>query len=328
MRFSEQDMDNVAELDFVPRERRGQIANLVIAFGLAILLLGALILLPDYIVRSSHSAMVALAVMIGLAAYVVYRKQQSLDLVMHTEYQNMLFAQAATQGTSFCLFVRRDGTIVYANDGIAQMFPHLRVRESQALESIFDHGNVSAGDRERMMAAIFAGRHERLIFPLTNAHGEIKDYIMTLEPLRRPHGFMVIRAREYRDQRAGIQLLPEVLRATSAEMLDHLLATTHIAHCVTDPYGKLEYANPALEQLLGYTPGEITTLKLSLQNLLYQLDLRPLAEDYTPQNFSGPAEFKHKQGTLIPVYLQLVVARDTEGKLLGLSGTVLVRKGV
>ena len=323
MRFAENELDNVDELDFVPRERRGQISSVVIAFAAAFVVLSALVLLPEDMVRPTHAAIAAMAVIVGLAFYIIYRKQQNLDLVMHTEYQNMLFAQAAAQGSSFCLFVRRDGTIVYANDGLANLFPRLRFSESQALQSIFEHGNVQGNDRERIMSAIFAGKGDRLVFPLTAASGERKEYIMTLEPLKRPNGFMVIRGREYRNERAGVQLLPEVLRATSADRIDHLLSTTPIAHFITDAYGKIEYANPAMEQLLGFASGEVIALKLSLQQLLYQLNRHPLAEDYTPQNFSGHAEIKQKQGTLLAVALRLTTFRDEAGKLQSVSGTMV-----
>ena len=323
MRFSEHEMDHAAELDFVPRERRGQISATVIAFILAFIALSALVMLPEHVVRSTHAAIAAMAVIVGLAFYVIYRKQQNLDLVMHTEYQNMLFSQAAAQGSNFCLFVRRDGTIVYANDGLAALFPRLRFSESQALQSIFDHGSVQGNDRERIMSAIFSGRSDRLVFPLTTAQGERKEYIMTLEPLKRPSGFMVIRGREYKNERTGVQLLPEVLRATSADRIDHLLSTTPIAHFIADAYGKIEYANPAMEQLLGFTAGEIVALKLSLAQILYQLNRHPLPEDYTPQNFSGHAEIKQKQGTLLAVALRMHTFRDAAGKLQSISGTMV-----
>lgn len=323
MRFSEAEFDTPAQMDFVPRERRGQITRVVVAFIIALVLLTALTMLPESLMAPNHAALIAMAIVLMLCFYIVYRKQQNLDLVMHTEYQNMLFAQAAALGSTFCLFVRRDGTIIYANDGLSKLFPQYAQGDSRALEVVFEQGGVATTDRARIMGAIYSNQSDRLVFPLVSPGGEKKDYILTLEPLQRPGGFMVVRGREYRDKRAGMQLLPDVLRATSADKLDHLLSTTSVAHYVTDSYGRFEYVNPATDQLLGYAAGEITTHKLSMHNVLYQVNGQPVTDETTLGDYTGPALLKKKSGELVQVLLQQSAIRDAQGKLLGTTGSAL-----
>lgn len=322
MRFTESDYHNPAQMDFIPRERRGQILQLVLAFFLAI----ALIFVLGFLMAKSWGSIgifSSMGILAILCIFVVMRKQQNLDLVMNTEYQNMLFAQAAALGSSFCLFTRRDGTVVYSNDGLRKIFPDVAYGESHALETIFERGNVTRPERERVMAAVYAGKAERVILPITAADGKTQDYILTIEPLERPGEFLVIRGREYRDARAGLQVLPESLRATSAEKLDHMLEKTPVAFFTTDEYGQFEYVNPAFEQILGYASGEIVNARLTLGKVLFQLNGQSVS-DYTISEFRGDAMMSRKQSDLANVRLQISVIRDSAGKPQGATGSALM----
>jgi PAS domain S-box-containing protein len=150
-----------------------------------------------------------------------------------------------------------------------------------------------------------------------------KEYILTVDPLSRPSGFLVLRGREYLGQRAGLQLLPDVLRSTSADKLDHMLAHTPIAHYTTDPFGRLEYVNPAFEQLAGYTPGEMTDEKLAIPQLLQEIDGRPVSQDYTLGDHQGKASLRRKNNASVAVTLFQYVIRDDTGKIIGASGSIL-----
>lgn len=327
MRFSEADFESPGQLDFVPRERKNQVINDIIAFFIALVLLSALLFLSHGVIRHTHATLATIAIVIGLAVYVLTRKQQNLDLVMNTEYQNMLFSQASVLGFTFILFARRDGTIVYASEGLAELFPHVRFTESKALDAVFEEGSVNKTDRERLMNAIYASRKERLVFPIVSRDGTSKDYILTIEPIKRPTGYAIVRAREYYPSRTSVEKLPDTLRTTSAERIDHLLASTMTAHYITDAFGKIEYANQALDSLLGYAPGELVAGKHSINALLYQLNSAPVPEDYTLGEFYGSAALKHKQGALVQVVLQQVLQREPMGKVLGSSGTIMAQTG-
>lgn len=326
MRFTESSYHNPAQMDFVPRERRGQIWQLILAFSLAIMLIFVL----GFIMAKSLGStgvFACIGVLTVLCFFVVMRKQQNLDLVMNTEYQNMMFAQAAALGSSFCLFARRDGTIVYSNDGLRKIFPDMHHGESHALETIFERGKVSMPERERIMAAVYGGKPERVILNITGHDNQSQDYIITIEPLERPGEFLVIRGREYRDSRAGTQILPDALRATSAEKIDHMLANTPLAFFTTDEYGAFEYVNPAFEQMLGYAAGEIVASRLSLGKVLFKLNGQPAPSDYTLADFRGDALLHKKQSDLANVRLQVSIMRDETGKPRGATASALMVAG-
>lgn len=325
MRFNESTYHNPAEMDFVPRERRGQITQLIAAFLIALVLIFVL----GFVMAKSLGAIgvfAAMGVITVLCIFVVMRKQQNLDLVMNTEYQNMLFSQAVALGSSFCLFARRDGTVVYSNDGLRKLFPDMYHGESHALDTIFERGQVGRPERERVMAAVYSGKAERVILTITSHDNTTQDYIITIEPLERPGEFLVIRGREYRDTRAGTQILPDALRATTADKIDHMLAKTPVAFFTTDEFGAFEYVNPAFEQMLGYAAGELVENRLGLNKVLFQLNGTPVT-DYTLADFRGDALLQKKQSDLASVRLQIAVIRDDQGKAQGATASALMVAG-
>lgn len=323
MRVSESEYTSPDQLDFVPRERRNQITRILFAFFITTVLICAFSFMPESMGGKALSGLVSLSAIAVLCFYVVFSKQQNLDLVMNTEYQNMLFSQIVSMGSSFCMIVRRDGTIFYANDGLRRIFPHYAYSDSRALEALFEQGGMRRPERERIMAAIYSNQSDRLVFPLRLNTGEEKEFILTLEPLPRPAGYIVIRGREYKDTRIGTQLLPELLRSTSAERLEHLLGHTPAPLFVVDAFGRFEYANAAFEQLLAYRSGELLGDHASLQTMLAALNGRPLSDDYTVGDFSGTVTLQKKTGELVHAMLHQSAQRDESGKILGASGTIV-----
>jgi len=267
MRFNSFDSLHADQLDFVPRSRRKPLMRLVFSFGITIAIIALSAYVPFFAALDPYVAPLSIAVLTVLCLSTAYRIQMNLDLVMAAEFQNMVFAKALSVGTSFCMIVNRDGTIIHASDGLDDIFPGFDYAQSQALTGVFEHGTVRRADRERLMGAIYSGTSDRIVFPVIRQYQETKEFIITCEPLARPVGYSLIRGREYLGQRAGLQILPDVLSATSLEKINHLLAATPVGHYTTDAFGRFEYVNPAFESLMGYGTGEIISMKLSLSHL-------------------------------------------------------------
>lgn len=321
MRFQERSATSTSQRDFVPRERRNYTPRIIISFCLIIFLLLLFGFMPT-LANGLSGYMIAAICVTLLAIYVVMRTQLTLDLIMTTEYQNLLFSQALALGTSFCLFARRDGTIMYANEGVRSLFGH-GIGESQALDSLFIRGNVAATDRERIMSAIYSNQIERIVFPMTIATGKEKKFVMTVEPIARPIGYVLIRGREYRGERSGTQMMPDMLRTTSPDKLDHLLSQTPIGHYATDSVGRFEYVNPAFETFLGYAQGEIIAARVTLPQVLVTLADHAVTADYTPSDFKGVATLQLKSRGTHPAILFQTVMRDEKGRVTGASGSMV-----
>lgn len=323
MRFSEMDSMMPNQLDFVPRERRNQVSRLIVAFVATMLLVFVAAYMPLFSHMDIYAPLLAILLVALLCLYTVYKNQVNLDLVMSTEYQNMLFAEAASLGSSFCMFVRRDGTIVHASNGLSKIFPQFNYSESQALEGIFEQGVIRKIDRERVMGAIRSGSTDHLIFPILDRYQERKDYILTIEPLPRPSGFSVVRGREYLGQRAGSQMLPDMLRSTTVDKLDHMLSSTAVALYTTDAYGRFEYVNPAFELMFDYEPGQIIESKLSLHHLVFSMGEQVVTEESTLHDYAGEATLIQRNGSRIKLNITQIAMRDSMGKVVGATGTIL-----
>ncbi|MFM9889395.1 MAG: PAS domain S-box protein [Rickettsiales bacterium] len=321
MRFNENEYHDPSRLDFVPREYRRQFVRMIAAFTvclLALLVVGFI----GTIRNSGFSPLLSLFIIIFISMYALIRKQRDIDLVVNTEYQNMLFSQGVALGSSFYMFVRMDGTIAYSSDGLRTLFPMLAGGEAQALASVLEHGGILAPDRDRLMKAITTCSADRMVFPIP-ANNDKKEYVITVDPLPRPAGMLLVRGREFRDNRSGTQLLPDVLRSTTTEKLDHMLARSPVGHYTADGFGQIEYANRAFEELLGYAPGEATERKLTLAEVIHALHGIPYDAEAGLMETSGDASLRRKQGGQVSVMLFQSLIRDAAGKPTAATGSIL-----
>ncbi len=324
MRFSTMENIKADQLDFVPRHRHRQIPRIIACFLLIDLLIciTTFVYVPSPVHLAPYITLATVFFIAMLCLYVVSTQQKNLDLVMAAEFQNMLFSQSLALGSAFSMILRRDGSIVHTSDNFDQIFPHFDYATSQALEGVFEQGTVRKLDRDRILSAIHSGQSERLVFPVITQYSEKKDYIITVEPLKRPAGFCLLRGREYFGTRKGTQLMPEPLRSTSIDKLEHLLTTTNTGLYATDQYGRFEYVNPAFELMLGYAPGLIIENKLSLHHLFFSFNGEALTEEYSIGNYSGPAVGMNKMHGRIPAEIRQNVIRDGNGKAIGATGSL------
>jgi PAS domain S-box-containing protein len=314
-----------ALLDFVPRDRAKQIWNVLIGFAITMSVMLVLNFSPSLVGGRLEASLVSLVVICVLCFYIIYQKQQNLDLVLTTEFQNLLFAQAAALGFTFCLFIKRDGTIVYSNEGLKRLFPNLYHANSQALQVLYDIAHISLTDRERINSAIYGIRREHLIFPMKDASGDYKIYILTVDPLKRPSGYIVLRGREYHDTRSGSEMLPDILRSTNADHIEALLKYSPAAHYIADAFGTLEFVSPSMEALLGYSPGEMIINKIGLKHFLFRVGSRTLTDLDMLAEYEGEAALQKKQGESVNVTLTQRIVRNASGNITAIVGTAIDR---
>lgn len=323
MRDEQQDYVSPSQFDFVPRERRNQSFKLIIAF----VLLMAMVFITSYapsLRNMLYGPLISIIALACLCFYVVLNYQRALDLVMHTEYQNLLYSQGLALGSTFCIFTKRDGTVAYASDGLRDVFGPGDYSQSTALDAVLARGNVSTGDRERVMGAIYNNVADRVVFTLPLANGAQKQFILTMEPFARPSGYMLIRGREYRGERVGMQVMPQLLRSTSIDKLDHMLGNTPIAHYAIDAFGRFEYVNQAFEACLGFDSGEVIEQRLNLKAVLHEVGGHAVSGDYTPVDYAGDAVVQSKSRQFIDCLLFQTAIRDERGRVSGATGTIVV----
>lgn len=118
-------------------------------------------------------------------------------------------------------------------------------------------------------------------------------------------------------------MLPDMLRSTTVDKLDHMLSSTAVALYTTDAYGRFEYVNPAFELMFDYEPGQIIESKLSLHHLVFSMGEQVVTEESTLHDYAGEATLIQRNGSRIKLNITQIAMRDSMGKVVGATGTIL-----
>lgn len=322
MRFTD-DRDNIQlSVDFVSRKQRPSLWAVVTVYAFSILT----IFLVSYYRGEGNwlgSMLLITIVVAALAFYSLYIKQGYLDQIIATQFQNALLSAAAGQGAAFCMILKRDGTVVHADNGIREMFPHFAHNEAQALQALLEEGGVSEVDQKRIFMDLQQGKGDRLIFSIERADGEKQEFILTITPLKRPPDFFVIRGRPFVANREG-QLVrgEEDKRALHAVLASHLLDEAAIGLFAAYSDGKIAYINHLTEEQMGYGRGEVMARHLSLRDMLYQLGSGAI-QDPSPEPYEGEALLERKNGSLSKVYIVYKHVYNDQEQMIGSIASIL-----
>lgn len=322
MRMSDNIDENVTP-DFMPRSYPPPIKRLLLVILLSVIVIQATSHYSHLFGGMIISSIIASVIIVAMGAYAILARQNHNDMMMATEFENLLFASAASLGTQFCIFIKQDGTIVYANEGTYKTFPRFSYEESRALDALLQEGQVEKVDADRIYAAMSQGKKEKLIFPITRASGERCDFILILEPLTRPSGYFVIRGRIYAQERKDTIKMPDALRSTSVEKLGNLIQSLPFAIYVTSASGTLEFVNSALEHTLGYEPSSLVANKATLNDIIHEAQGYPGGE-FVPSDYEGEVLLKAHNGSLIKANMKQIAYRNENQKIDGCSAIIEV----
>ena len=311
--------------DFAPRGRKPTIFGLTVIFLLAI---GLSVTLPVLMLDKMALVFWLCLLLASTGWYVLLSMTQSRDLVLATEFQNALFASALGSSNKFCLIIKREGSIVYTDRGFQSMFPDLIKERNVTLVGMMKYGRVAAADKDKIYTAIDRGTDEKIIFEIYSGDNKINKIVLSIEPIVRPSGFLLLRAREYVEERGrkksdpvenSVQIRENLLFSkVNLSLLADVMNRMNIGIYLTDPAGVIVYANPLIEQWLAYSEGEMTGTKLTLQDI---------AATITPENFEGELTLKTKKNGTVKTFInQKTIQGDTQN-LLGCVALVNIISG-
>lgn len=193
MRYTEHTSSSAAPQYFIPRDRSQTIWRVIIGF---VIVLGTMLLLnlvPNLVGGEPEASLLSMVAISILCFYIVYLKQQNLDLVTQAEFQNLLFSQAVAVGTSFCLFVKRDGEIVYVNQGLRSIAPEISGKSYVELDVLLNALKLQEHVKRAIQDAVFALEPKSI--PISIGYGASHHAInLEIAPLSRPSGYVVIKA--------------------------------------------------------------------------------------------------------------------------------------
>ena len=179
--------------DFVVRRRNHAVMQwLIVSLSFIMVSLSVTLMVADRLTITS-----ALFVIIGIACwYVSMQMQHNRDLLNATEFQNALFASALGIGHKFCMIVSREGMVVYFDRPFQATFPDYMRQPERTFDLFLSQGHVGDGDKEKLTTALKQGTYEKIAFNIRCAGGEIRKMSVTVEPILRPSGYMLIRGRD------------------------------------------------------------------------------------------------------------------------------------
>ena len=321
VRYTDLDLMTNGAHDFIIRKRKPTAMQMATLFAIILL---AMVSVMIAITDKFTLAVILILLSGGIGWYVMLQIQRYQDLLLATEFQNALFASALGLNNKFCMIIRRNGNIVYLDRMFQEMFPDFLKQSQRSIDVLLQLGKVSRQDSEKIFSAIEQGVYEKVIFEIRGADNKFNKILMSIEPILRPSGFILLRGREYIEVRAADannKITPSsLMNKSSITLFSHVMDTMNMGVYMTAPNGGLIYANPVLEHWLGYDDGEILSRNLSLQDLIYQGGSRP--DSIEPDNYEGEVMMQKKTRGLMRSFINQKIIRDNEQKVMGCTALV------
>ncbi len=303
--------------DFVPRKRRPLWESLLSIF-LSVLVFCIVVSL--FIKETIIFAGISFIVVSSLGVYVIIVLQRNRDLMLAPEFQNAIFSSALSQSNEFCLIVRNDSTIVYMDRSFQEMFPSFYKESRRAVDVLLEHGQVSREERKMVFNAIEKRARSKVVFDMVDSKKQPHRIIMSIEPIVRPKGFMLLRGREFVEKRVlGPQIISEgkspIFNKTSLNMFSYVMDSMDIGSYMIDLFGNITYANLTLEQWLDFDENEIIDRALPLKDIILQNNLDIFLNDM--KSFDGEVTLQRKAGGYIKAILNQKAMYDEQGMVIG-----------
>lgn len=318
IRYSDALKRNKRSTDFVSRTHNPSLLKLIALFFLA---LAAGIVITGLLLPPLYFVVVMTVVMGGLGTYVIVELQRSRDLVVAAEFQNAMFASALGHNSRFTLIIKKEGAIVYMDNGLQKLYPDIMKERQFSLANLLKMAKVGNTEREKILDVVQRANPDRLLFDMRAQDGRIYPVMLTLQPISRPSGFLLLRAVDYAEDRAdaavrptSVQMSNPLLSKSSIGMFAHIINRMGMGLYMIDMGGNMLYANPVLEQWLSFTQGEITAGQYTMRDILPGVSVEDALH---PGDFEGENSLLKKEGGIIKAYINQKIIYGDDNKALG-----------
>lgn len=139
---------------------------------------------------SNHQVLLAaIGILISIiTVFCAFLIKRIRNIIMHTEYQNMIFSSAMRAKSDFCVIMNENRKTLFFDDKFARIF-NVTDKDTDKLELILAHGGIKKEDKEKIKDAVEHAKN--VVVPATI---EGKEENIEILPLARPLGCTVIRA--------------------------------------------------------------------------------------------------------------------------------------
>lgn len=316
IRYSDLKNRNKANSDFVTRRYNPSVVKLI---GMFLALVACSIGVITLLLSPVNSIILLTVIIGGFGAYVIARLQASRDLVLTTEYQNALFASSLSNGYRFCCIVRKGGSITYLDSGTQRMFSEAISERQLTLSNLLTAAKAAKSVHDQVLDLAARGKEGSLVCELRAEDNRLHQVMLSIQPIKRPSGFMLVRARDYSAQEENaatktVGAVNPLLSKSTIGMFAHIMDRMHMGMYMIDMQGNLLYANPALEEWLGFKKGEIAASNYTMRDVVHGITN---ADAIRPGDFEGEHSLLTKEGGLIKAFINQKIVYGDEHKPLG-----------
>lgn len=198
MRYSDVEISKHQHEDFVIRQRIPTFWQFIVLLGMHYLILLAIYQFTDTVANFAAFTLLVLAISDGV---LIWSLQRTRDLLLVTEFQNSLFGAAISVSSLFCIIARRDGTVAHADSGFRTLFPQFERNLQRSLADVMEMAHVPREEADQLYSAIVKPVPEQHVVHMRDGDGKTHKFVFSIDPLRRPQGYVLIRARNFVEQR-------------------------------------------------------------------------------------------------------------------------------
>jgi hypothetical protein len=106
-------------------------------------------------------------IFIALTTWIALSINSTNDLIMATEFQNLIFASAAKSNTWFCLIVRDDGSLIYADRNFTHNFITNDNSHERDIDILLDSGLLTKEQQEGVLKLLKDKFEDEIYFDIT-----------------------------------------------------------------------------------------------------------------------------------------------------------------
>ncbi len=235
----------------------------------AVMILFALIIKNVKLFGGDNNISIIISVVVfALGLFFFITIQKTYDIITANEFQNAIFAGSTSVGTEFTLITKGDGTVVYYNPGCYKYFPYSTKAGTSDIRALFKSRQSGPEVLERISEALSKVRDEKIPIEITDLEGNQKQLNLIIEPIKRPRGFLLVKAMN----RSALEIELDQEKQSLEKIFANIAGAFPFGIYVADKNGTIGYVNDKFLSIFGYYKDDFNSKKLKLDDIVFNLD--------------------------------------------------------
>jgi two-component system cell cycle sensor histidine kinase/response regulator CckA len=249
---------------------------------------------------------VVTAAFLGLGGYLTWQIIKANDDLLAGDFENALYAGGMNAAHEFTILVREDQNVVYISPGFAKYFKHDNKESSETLEWLLVSMNMDENAKQQLISAVSNKEHANTLFAFTDAFGFKRSLKLHVEPVKRPKGFYLIRAKKVGDEEDS-----EFERGSLFSIVSYIMEMLPMNCYIMNEQDVFIHTNQSFASMVGYSVDELGDGSKTWTNLQYGTNDLSGGSGGTWQ---GEVAFKNRNNKpLRAMVQQIVLGADESG---------------